>query len=182
VDLRPGVRTTDAAVHLDIEIQAPAWAPYDTIEVYTNSVTMVAGTDNAVNEGVPVLYGAVPDLTLTLGAGDFTVDAVDVSPDPLNPIPGAVRLETGKRITFSGASALTGDTWVVVLVKGTKNVSAPMFPVHASGLDLGENPDLDSLVEVTPTEAGIRALGFANPLFVDTDGNPGFDPPIGPAL
>ena len=26
VDLRPGVRTTDGAVHLDIEIQAPAWA------------------------------------------------------------------------------------------------------------------------------------------------------------
>ncbi len=55
-----------------------------------------------------------------------------------------------------------------------------MFPVHASGLDLGENPDLASIVDVTTTEAGIRALGFANPLFVDMDGNPGFDPPIGP--
>ncbi len=43
-------------------------------------------------------------------------------------------------------------------------------------LDLGET-DLTSLVDVTTTEAGIRALGFANPLFVDMDGNPGFDPP-----
>lgn len=177
VDLRPGVRTTDGAVHLDIEIQAPAWAPYDTIEVYTNSTTTVAKT----NDGVPVLFGALPDMTLTLGAGDFAVDSIDVSPDPLNPIPGATRLETSKRITFSGASALTADTWVVVLAKGTRNASAPMFPVHASGLDLGENPDLNSLVDVTTTEAGIRALGFANPLFVDMDGNPGFDPPIGPA-
>jgi hypothetical protein len=178
VDLRPGVRTTDAAVHLDIEIQAPAWAPYDTIEVYTNSETTVA----KMNGGVPVLFGAVPDLTLTLGGGDFTVDAVDLSPDPLNPIPGAIRLETTKRITFSGASGLTSDTWVVVLVKGTEDASAPMFPVHASGLSLGANPDLASLVDVTPIEAGIRALGFANPLFVDMDGNPGFDPPIGPAV
>ena len=178
VDLRPGVRTTDGAVHLDIEIQAPAWAPYDTIEVYSNSSTTVAKT----NGGVPVLFGAVPDLTLTLGAGDFSVDAVDVSPRPRRPVPGAVRLETSKRITFAGASALTSDTWVVVLVKGTAGVSAPMFPVHASGLDLGGNPDLASLAEVTPTEAGIRALGFANPLFVDMDGNPGFDPPIGPAV
>ena len=66
-----------------------------------------------------------------------------------------------------------------MLAKGTAGISAPMFPLHASGLDLDENPDLASLVEVTPTESGIRALGFANPLFVDMDGNPGFDPPIG---
>ena len=106
--------------------QVPAWrpdrtstsrsrrrpgAPYDTIEVYTNSTTTVAKT----NDGVPGLFGALPDMTLTLGAGDFAVDSVDVSPDPLNPIPGTTRLETSKRITFSGASALTADTWVVAL-------------------------------------------------------------------
>ena len=52
--------------------------------------------------------------------------------------------------------------------------------MHASGLSLAENPDLASLVDVTTGEGGIRALGFANPLFVDMGGHPGFDAPIGP--
>jgi hypothetical protein len=170
---RPGVRSTDGGVHLDIEIQAPAWAPYDRIEIYTNSATTVA----ASNGGVPVLFGAVPDLVLTLGGGDFTVQSVDVSP-PGDPIPGATRLETTKRVTFAGASALSEDAWFVVVVKGTAGVSPPMFPVHPFGISLTQNPTLDDLEAVTAGEAGIRALGFANALFADVDGNPGFDPPI----
>jgi hypothetical protein len=170
---RPGVVTTDGAVHLDIEIQAPAWAPYDRIEIYTNSATTVA----ASNGGVPVLFGAVPDLVLTLGAGDFTVQSVDVSP-PGDPIPGATRLETTRRVTFAGPSALTEDAWFVVIVKGTPGVSPPMFPVHPFGVSLAQNPTLDDLEAVTAGEAGVRALGVANALFADVDGQPGFDPPI----
>lgn len=172
-DLRPGVTTTNAEVHLDIDIQAPAWAPYDTIEIYTNSATTVAGS----NGGVPVLFGAVPDMTLTLGAGDFTRTTVDKSP-PGPTIPGAFRYETQKRVTFAGGTALTEDTWMVVLVKGTNGVSPPMFPVHASGVDLVANPDVTTLADVTAADAGIRALGHTNALYVDMDGTPGFDPPI----
>jgi hypothetical protein len=170
---RPGVTSTDGGVHLDIDIQAPEWAPYDRIEIYTNSVTTVAGTTG----GVPVAFGAVPDLVLTLGNGDFTVQNVDVSP-PGDPIPGAVRLETQKRVTFAGPTALTEDAWFVVIVKGTPGVSKPMFPVHPSGLSLAQNPTLDALETVTAAEAGVRALGVTNALLADVDGNPGFDPPI----
>jgi Ni,Fe-hydrogenase III small subunit len=172
---RPGVRTTDGAVHLDIDIQAPAWAPYDRIEIYTNSATTVKAT----NGGVPVLFGAVPDITLNLGAGDFTRTVVDKSP-PGPPIPGASRFETQKRVTFSGATALAEDTWIVVVVKGTSGNSPPMFPVHPSDLSAAQNPTLADLETVTAGENGVRSLGVANALFVDMDGNPGFDPPITP--
>jgi len=167
---RPGVTTTDGGVHLDIAVQAPAWAPYDRIEIYTNSATTVAFS----NGGVPVLFGAVPDVVLTLGAGDFTVQSVDVSP-PGDPIPGTLRLETQKRVSFAG---LAEDAWFVVVVKGTPGVSAPMFPVHPSGISLAQNPTLDHLEAVTAAESGVRALGFTNALFADVDGQPGFDPPI----
>ena len=170
---RPGVRSTDGGVHLDIDIQAPAWAPYDTIEIYTNSATTIAGS----NAGVPVFFGAVPDRVLTLGGGDFTVQSVDVSP-PGDPIPGATRLQTQKRVSFEGPDALTEDAWFVVIVKGTTGVSKPMFPVHPFGVSLAQNPTLDDLEDVTVAEAGVRALGVANALLADVDGNPGFDPPI----
>lgn len=170
---RPGVRSTDGAVHLDIHVQAPLWAEYDRIEIYSNSATSVTGS----NGGVPVLFTAVPDLVLTRANGDFTVEIVDKSP-PGTPIPGAARYETHKRVTFAGPTALTQDAWFVVLVKGSPNVSRPMFPVYPFNLNAAQNPTLDDLATVLPTEAGVRALGATNALFADVDGNPGFDPPI----
>ena len=43
-----------------IDVQAPTYALYDTIEVYANADTCVAV--DGENEGVPVLFGAIPTL------------------------------------------------------------------------------------------------------------------------
>jgi len=157
------VTATDGTVDLVIDVQAPTWAPYDTIEIYTNAQTCVAGE----NEGVPVLFGAIPDLALTAGT-NFTVSTVNLSNS-------GQRLETHQTVNLT----LAEDTWVAVVVKGTKGASGspPMFPVYPRSLSAAQNPDLAALLVNTATEDGTRALGFTNALYADVDGNPGFDAP-----
>ncbi len=156
------VAVTNNAADLEIHVQAPTWAPYDTIEIYRNASTTVTGT----NGGVPTLYSAIPTTTLTAGV-DFTVNTVAVN--------GSQRLDTLHVESLTGVAA---DEWIVVLVKGTPGVSPPMFPVMVSGVDVDtENTTLADLINVTAAESGIRALGFTNALYLDVDGSPGFDPP-----
>lgn len=158
------VSAPDGTVDLEIDIQAPTWAEYDTIEIYVNASTSVAAT----NGGVPVLFTSVPSQTLTRSGTDTPTTFV------VNPVPaaGSQRLETHKTLPL----ALPSDAWVVVLAKGTLGASPSMFPIHPRDLTSAENPDLASLATNTAAESGVRALGFTNALYVDVDGG-GFDPP-----
>jgi hypothetical protein len=159
------ITATDGSVELEIHVQAPLWAPYDTIEIYRNASTRVAQLTGTT----PTLYDAVPTTTLAAGT-DFTVTTTNVAPS----VPGAERRETHLTVPLAG---LTRDEWIVVVVKGTSGVSAPMFPVFPRNLSAAQNPTLPDLVNVLASEAGVRALGFTNALFVDVDGNGMFDPP-----
>jgi hypothetical protein len=159
------VTATDGSVDLEIHVQAPIWAPYDTIEIYRNASTRV----NASSGATPVLYDAVPTSVLSAGT-DFSVATVNVAPA----VPGASRLETHLTVPLTG---LTRDEWIVVVVKGTPGTSAPMFPVFPRNLSAAQNPTLGDLTNVTASENGVRALGFTNALFVDVDGDGNFDPP-----
>ena len=158
------VTVTNGAVDLEIHVQAPTWAPYDRIEIYRNASTQVAGS-NCDPTCVPTAFTSVPTTVLTAGT-DFTVSTV--------PVNGSQRLETLKTVSLTGLAA---DEWIVVVVKGTSGVSAPMFPVMTDGVSLSQNPNLTALMSVIPTENGIRALGVTNALYVDVDQNGVFDPP-----
>ena len=152
-------------MELVIHVQAPAWAEFDTVEIYANAETFVAGT----NDGIPTFFGANPTRTLVAGTA-FTLPApVVVDPN----VPGAERRELQLVVPF----ALTQDTWFVVLVRGSDGVSEPMFPVYASDLDQASNPTLPDLLDGNLGEGGVTALGATNALWADVDGNPGFDPP-----
>lgn len=155
------VTVANGAVDLEIRVQAPTWAPYDRIEIYRNASTQVSGT----NGGTPTAYGAIPTTTLAAGT-DFTVTTV--------PVNGSQRFETTKTVSLTG---LSQDEWIVVIVKGTQGVSAPMFPVMVDGVSLTQNPNLAALEAVTAAENGIRALGTTNALYVDVDQNGVFDAP-----
>jgi len=151
------VLTTNGSVDLEISIQAPAWAPYDTIDIYANATTVPVDAAN------PYAFGAVPTRTVTA----FPVDSVVVDPG----VPNASRLETvGHVESFTG---LTEDTWFVVVVRGTEDVSPAMFPVYPSNVDESANLTLDDLLLQDPMETGVRALGATNALWVDADGVPG---------
>jgi hypothetical protein len=152
------VVSANGDVDLEIDVQAPAWAAYDRIEIYANAETV---------PGAPYQYSSTPDRVLTAGL-DFDVDTVTVDPG----IPGATRLETrGLIVPFS---ELGEDTWFVVIVKGSDGVSAPMFPVFAENLDRSSNTTLDDLVDGNLGENGVMALGATNALYADVDGEPGF--------
>jgi len=152
-------QTTDAAgnVELEIAVQSPSWAEWDTIEVYANAAT------------VPVnayLYGATPTAVLvegdcdpgTPGDGDFDVT---VTTDVAG-VAGADRWSTTLTVPFNG---LVDDTWFVVVVRGSDGACAPMFPVYPSGLDAGTNPTLADLVDGNVGELGTMALGATNALY-----------------
>ena len=163
------VSITDAVAGVDLEItvQSPLWAEFDTIEIYANASTAPSPTSVA-----PELFTAVPTLTLTAGI-DFTISTVVVAPG----VTGGDRLETMFSVPFT---SLPGDTWFVVVVKGTDGTSRPMFPVFPADLDTGSNTTLADLVDGNLGELGMTALGFTNALYVDADGTPGFQAPLAP--
>jgi hypothetical protein len=105
---------------------------------------------------------------------DFTVQSVNVAPG----VPGAQRLETTLSIPYP---LLPGDTWFVVVVKGTDGVSQPMFPVYPKDLRSSGNASLAQLLDGNLGESGVLALGFTNALYADVDGTPGFQAPRAPA-
>jgi hypothetical protein len=171
------VEVGNGEVDVEIDVQAPLWAEYDTIEIYRNAQTCVAGK----NGGVPVLFGAIPTLTLTAGATDtgseFTIDPVTDHPG----IPGAAHRESHRTVRLTG---LAGDAWVAVIVRGTPGVSQPMFPIYPRSLAVGPNGSLADLLDGNLGEGGVLALGVANALYVDVDGDgfeaPGVPPPLDP--
>ena len=155
----------DGAVELVIEVQAPVWSAFDTIEIYANAETEVSGT----RDGVPVHFSALP--TRTLHAG---VDFVPPAPVVVHShVAGAARRELELVVPFT----LAEDTWFTVLVRGTDGVSPPLFPFFPKDLRRGGNETLEALLDGNVSEGGVLALGATNALFADVDGNPGFDPP-----
>ena len=146
-------------VELDIRVQAPIWAPFDTIEIYANAATTV------VDPLAPYLYSAIPTQTLsegdcspaTTGDGNFDVSVVNVAA-----IPGGDRLEANLTVPFSG---LTQDTWFVVVVKGTDGACPALFPVFADDLDQATNLTPADLMDGNVGELGVLALGATNALY-----------------
>jgi hypothetical protein len=163
--------TGTGAVDLEIRVQAPTWARFDRIEVYANAAT------TPVNVSTPYLFGATPTLTLlegdcdpstTADGGDFDITTV---PHPL--VAGAARQEVTVTVPFTG---LTQDTWFAVVVKGTDGLCPSMFPVYPRSIDPESNPTLADLLDGNVGE-GTMALGVANALYLEVDGDAGFLPP-----
>jgi hypothetical protein len=153
---------TDAAgnVVLEIRVQSPAWARWDRVEVYANAATAPAGS--------PYLFGATPTLVLdegdcnpaTLGDGDFDVT---VTPS-VGGVAGADRLGATLQVPFNG---LAGDTWFVVVVKGTDGQCAPMFPIYPDDITQASNTTLAQLVDGNVGQGGVMALGATNALYFE---------------
>lgn len=147
-------------VELDIRVQAPLWAPFDTIEIYANAATTPLDPLN------PYLYSATPTQTLsegdcsaaTTGDGDFDVSTINAAPA----VTGGDRFEANVTVPFSG---LTQDTWFVVVVKGADGVCPAMFPVFPLSLSSGSNTTLADLMDGNVGESGVLALGATNALY-----------------
>jgi len=156
---------TDPGGELDLEIrvQAPTWAEYDQILIYANAATVKNSVTNPPS-GSPYLFSAVPTATLNLGT-NFTRSVV-----PVAGIPGGDRFETNLTLRLPDdvpAIPLTGDTWIVVVVKGRDGISKPMFPIFADNLASAGNTTLANLVDGNLGQEGVMALGATNALYYD---------------
>jgi hypothetical protein len=178
------ISTIDGEVDIEVDIQSPEWAEFDTVEYYVNTTTRkrtITGLQTGSGPAISInRYGVTPD---------HVQNVVPV----LTPVAGTSsnRWEASTTLNLAG---LTGDIWVVVLVKGTDGTSRPMFPVvpnsmlaracshnpcQACSTDANcgggntctvSNQTLAELSDGNLNQCGITALAFTNPLFVDVDG------------
>jgi hypothetical protein len=159
------VPASGGSATISVEIQSPTWAEFDTVEYYVNSETITDFTDRDPNE--PPFYRICPDFVQVVDPNTVLVA-------------GGERLEATTSLPLSG---LTQDAWVVVMVKGTEDVSCPLFPVIPNELDPDVNTTLADLKSCDVGDKGIPALAYSNPLFIDVDdglgGSPNgeYDPP-----
>jgi hypothetical protein len=161
------ISTTNGEVDVQVDIQSPDWAEFDTVEYYVNSTTTCSKSTKQSGAGPVVVkrYAITPDYVQTAPT-DFTVSTDEV-------IPGFTRFEASTSLTISG---LTQDVWIVVMVKGSDGVSKPLFPVASSSLKKATNLTLADLTDGNLGEDGVTALAFTNPIYVDVDGG-GWTPP-----
>jgi hypothetical protein len=151
---------TGGSVDVTLTINSPAWAKYDTVELYVNSATQLWDHDG--EPGTPDRYRALADVVLTAPA-DFTVDPVNDFPS----IPGATHWNSTVTHTLTG---LTDDVWIIAVVKGTDGTSEPLFPFYPNSLSSGSNATLADLTDGNLGEGGMTAVAYTNPLYVDVDG------------
>ena len=155
------ISTNDGEVDVQVDVQSPDWAEFDTIELYVNSTTTCSSSSLQSGAGPVTVkrYAIAPDFTQS-APGDFTISSDEV-------VPGHFRLEASTSFTLTG---LTQDVWIVVMVKGKDGVSRPLFPVASSSLKTSTNSTLANLTDGNLGEDGVTALAFTNPIFVDVDG------------
>jgi hypothetical protein len=157
---------------INLHIEAPTWAEYDTIDVYMNSTTNCESEWTFFGVINPSKCDTVaPTLTLTKSGVDGpTTFTVTTSPGVSG---SGTRQVTDKSIPVT----IGADTWVVVVVRGTDGVSKPMFPMLPQDLDTANNDDLADLTDSggplpwNLNEEGALALAFSNPLFFDSGDN-----------
>jgi hypothetical protein len=166
---------------LEIHVQAPLWAEYDTIEIYANAATRTTGSTG----GTPTRYTGCPTLTYTLAPGpapNFTRTTVN---NYVPSITGADRYDTVLTVRvpddIPSMATLAEDTWFVVVAKGTDDGngwdSEPMFPQMPASLDSTGNTTLANLLDGNLDEGGVPAIGFTNALYASVNDDADFDPP-----
>lgn len=165
---RPCARDADGmGVTVQVDVQSPIWARFDTIELFVGTVPTqrtITGIQTGAGTVNVKRYCVTADMSVSTTGMTLTVNPVDSNPV----IPGHDRYEA--TATFA-LPALTEDTWVVAVVRGTDNVSANLFPIVPNDISSTINTTLLDLKTPQSGDAGITALAFTNPVFIDHDNN-----------
>jgi hypothetical protein len=175
-------------VTLDLEITSNEYFDWDTVEVYANTEPVPAKddmsglTDLSAEEFHSVSHDHLTRYLMTPSAGFYKTGS---GANALNQtvVDGVRKAHISKDFHFNE------DTWVVVLVRGSKAVRST-FPFVPKGAIVPEKkegetqPDpnaptapakfLETLANDPVRIGGISAFAFTNPMFVDVDGN-GFE-------
>jgi len=154
------ISTVDGNVDITVTVKSPIWAEFDQIQFLVNNAPQPYDHDS--DAGTRDRYRIIPDVVHDAGV-DFAVTTVNDYPM----IPGASHLEATTTLNLTG---LTGDVWVMAIVRGTDGVSQPIFPFYPNSLTTAGNATLADLTDGNLGEGGMPAFAYTNPLYVDVDG------------
>ncbi len=163
-------------VKLHVEVQSPSWAWFDTIEVYANTEPLPADED-----GVSTFKGVASDpksffQTYHVPKFYYEPNEIFATSD------GSLKnwKEEGGLITASADIDMNveEDTWVVIFVYGDKGSKdwRSLFPVVTKSVadpSKAKTPDAGWTLESLARDPAMaaEAWGFANPIFIDVDGD-----------
>jgi hypothetical protein len=182
------IAATGGRVALDVRAIAPAWAAFDTIEVFANATPDVPAPGKPLAETAltPHLCYTSRD-PATLAENDVCARAVGgAQPLTVTAEDGVrhvatlrVEVDAGAIATRAGASG--SDAWLVVRVRGDRAI----YPVMLNGIT-GDAAAVDTLLADDPAAVeallagrGVPATAFTAPVFVDFDGG-GYRAPFSP--
>jgi hypothetical protein len=172
---------------LDVRVTAPAWAAFDTIEVFANATPEVPRPGQPLDATTltpHVCYTSRP--ADSLAANDVCAAAVGGA-QPLVVTSTAsghaadLRIEIDAATIATAPGATGSDAWLVVRARGSRAI----FPLLMSGITsdpaaidvlLGNDP---TAIEALLTGRGVPATAFTAPVYVDFDGN-GYQAPFSP--
>lgn len=157
------VPATLGTANVKIHVEAPRWAQYDKIEIYTNAEPDCVSAFTTMGTVYPDC-DVSPDYELDKGT-DFTVSTV----------PGVSGFGVRQVTDATQAIPVSEDTWVIVVVRGTDGVSKPLYPMNPHDLKHSATVN-NTLAKLTDNggplpwnlnEEGEMAAAFTNPLFLD---------------
>jgi hypothetical protein len=161
------VPATSGTGTVNVHVEAPTWAQFDRIEIYANSTPECRNAYTFLGVINP-FCDVTPIVTLNKGSG-FTINTV-------TGVSGS-----GQRLVADVVQPLTitGDTWVIVVARGTDGISKPLFPINPADLRETGNTTLAALTDNGGPlpwnlgEDGELEMAISNPLFFDreNDGN-----------
>jgi hypothetical protein len=146
-------------VLLTVTVSTPAWADVDTVEFYINNQPELTSS-----AGAAARYGICPNAWISAGDSGWVETEVVINAS----VQGGSRTDITASLNLD---AVTEDTWIIAVARGTDNVSEPLFPVLPASVSRATNSTLADLIDGNMGEAGTPAFAFTNPVFVDVNGD-----------
>lgn len=174
------------SVVLNVEVTAPDWAEFDTIEVFANQTPQ--SPPSAVTSLTPLRCWTTRAATLDakdpcklapLAPAALAVGKLTNAPGPRLFATTTIVINASDIPTRAGKTGT--DAWLVIRVRGDRGI----FPIMSNGL-LGDAALLNTVVTGTTDQIhaalahkGAPAQAFTAPIFVDFDGG-GYRAPFAP--
>ncbi len=165
-------------VTLEIKVDAPSWAWFDTIEIYANTepvpIDDETGTPMEGSASDPAKFYQPYHIPLYTYQPQKTFRLIDGSLKEWENKDGKISAKVNTTMRFKE------DSWIVVMARGTRETEGyqSLFPLVSNVIK-----DEKKAVELDPQDmsefhkdrnVGAPAWGLANPIYVDVDGN-GFE-------
>lgn len=171
-----GGTVTGGNAHFEVRVTAPSWAWFDTVEVYANTEPIPVDDDTDMP-----MQGTASDPAIFYRP--YHVPRYTYQPAKSFALSGGTLADWKEEdgaitATASFDLAVTEDTWVVIVARGTPGTEGyrSLFPIVTDVLiDRAKKPAIFDPADLASFHSddlvGAPAWAIANPLFIDADGD-----------